>query len=44
MNSLTVDHNTEFSGLVSFEPQYDIQVHYYHDYVPTERGPFGLFT
>ncbi len=44
VNSLTVDHNTEFSGLVSFEPQYGIQVYYYHDYVPAERGPFGLFT
>lgn len=38
VNSLTVDRGTEFSGLVSLEPQYGIQVYYCHAYVPAERG------
>mgnify|MGYP003278630445 CR=1 FL=1 len=38
VNSLTVDRGTEFSDLVSFEPQYGIQVYYCHAYAPAERG------
>ncbi|QLL40358.1 hypothetical protein FEM49_03332 (plasmid) [Lactiplantibacillus plantarum] len=38
MNSLTVDHGAEFSGLVSFEQQYGIQAYYCHAYAPAERG------
>lgn len=38
VSSLTVDRGTEFSGLVSFEPQYSIQVDYCHTYAPAERG------
>lgn len=38
VNSFTVDRGTELSGLVSFEPQYSIQVYYCHTYAPAERG------
>ncbi|WP_262345188.1 IS30 family transposase [Lactiplantibacillus plantarum] len=38
VHTFTVDRGTEFSNLVSFEPQYGIQTYYCHAYTPAERG------
>ncbi|MCT3303336.1 IS30 family transposase, partial [Lactiplantibacillus pentosus] len=38
VHSFTVDHGTEFSKLVLFEPQYGIPTYYCHAYTPAERG------
>ena len=38
VHSFTVDRSTEFRNLVSFEPQYGIQIYYCHAYTPAERG------
>ena len=43
VSSLALDCGTEFSGLVSLEPQYDIQVYYCHTYAPAERGSTECF-
>ena len=38
VHTFTVDRGTEFTNLVSFEPQYGIQTYYCHAYTPAERG------